>query len=263
MSSSTLKGLSVLITRSFEQSKTLVEKLTQAQAQSRLLPVMTIQPTLNDSSLCRALAIYDKAAFFIFTSVHAVNYAKRAIEREQKMWPPLQPVFAIGAATRERLNAEGCQHVLIPEGRFCSENLIDKIEAQTVVGQNVVIFGGANPRPFLGDTLSLRGLNVLHAACYQREALQFNWSLDEQYALLSGIDVILCASQAGFESLRQNIDVITQTQLMQKTFLVTSLRLKETLLKAGCTKSPIVADNFTDTSIMSALTLWYEEQKHG
>lgn len=263
--SSSLKGLSILIARSLEQSKTLVEKLTQADASPQVLSVMSIQPTLDEPSLVQALSVYDQADFFIFTSVHAVNYAKKAIVRKQKKWPPRQAIFAIGAATRNRLNAEGCQQVRIPEGRFCSENLVkllqDHIKANSKA--SVIIFGGAQPRSFLEEVLSQQGVTVIHAACYRREALQMDWSLDEQYTLLNKVDIIFCASQAGFESLRQNLAVAAQKQFMQKNFLVTSLRLKELLLKAGCIKTPIVADNFTDDSIMLALTRWYEEQKHG
>lgn len=257
-----LIGLKVLITRPKHQSVNLLNLLNKAGAIVFQLPVMNIVPTINHASVNDALEQYNHADIIIFTSSNAVTHAKLAIEHAERSWPPSQTILAIGEATRQMLNVSDCNKVIIPENDFSSEGLLNTKELQNIEDKTILIFGGANPRPFLEKQLKARGAQVIHAACYAREALPSQLTANEQMKLLNQIDVVICTSTEIVTNLIHSFDKRFHNQLFDKEFIVTSSRIQATLTASGYLKSPIIADNPTDHSIMSALTFWYEEHHH-
>jgi uroporphyrinogen-III synthase len=257
-----LLGLRVLVTRPAHQAVSLISALNQASATPLLLPVTTIIPTINDPSVGAALQQYEQANSIIFTSSNAVRNAILAINKANKSWPPVQSVFAIGPATCHSLNVSNCNNVIMPDIDFSSEGLLAKSELQHIKDNIIIIFGGANPRPLLATQLQQRGAHVLHAACYMRQPLTAQMDIKQQAELLNKVDIIVCTSNETLLNLIQAFDKGLHNQLFDKEFLVINSHMKTTLKGLGYIKSPIIADNPTDHSIMSALTLWYEEHHH-
>lgn len=257
-----LSGLRILITRPSFQAENLMFALKDAGATVMHFPVTDIIPTINCPSVMTALAYYETAISYIFTSKNAVDNAICALKQAGKLWPPTATVFAVGPTTREALIISGCENVIIPDQQFNSEGLLARAELQHIKNQTILIFGGENPRPLLANTLQQRGANVFHAACYRRAPLFTNISIAEQATLLHDIDVIVCTSHETLINLFEVFDSNLHNVLFDKEFLVINLSMQSFLAKLGYIKSPILADNPTDSSIMTALTRWYKEDRH-
>ncbi len=253
-----LTGLRVLITRPAAQAAPLFHVLKEARAIPFLLPIIGIHSRLDDANLIAALNAYDNADYLIFTSVNAVIHAVTAIKAAKKSWPPSKTIFAIGSATRDHLYSEGCTQVIIPADTFCSENLLNEMASYPICDKLIIIFGGANPKKLLESTLKDWGAQVLHAICYERRPEKIKMNLSEQNNLLDNSDVFLCTSNEILANFLQIFDKELHCRLFKKPFLVVSHEMVQSLKKMGYTKSPIIADNPTDSGIMTALTHWYE-----
>ncbi|NNM59160.1 MAG: uroporphyrinogen-III synthase [Legionellales bacterium] len=258
-----LTDLRVLITRPATQANTLIQMLNEAHAIPRLLPMVAIHSRFDDPSLTLALNAYDAAEYLIFTSVNAVTHAIMAIKQAKKQWPPSKIIFAVGSTTRDCLQDQGCTEVIIPDGKFCSENLLHKIASYPIRDKLMIIFGGAHPRSLLESTLKKQNAQVLHAICYERHQEVIKMDLTQQHELLDSIDVFVFTSDEILVCFMQIICDELHDQLFKKPFLIISRRMHQTLQRMGYTKSPIIADNPTDSGIMAALTHWYEEYHHG
>lgn len=257
-----LPSLRILVTRPRHQAAGLIKQLQQAQALPVLFPVMTIKPLTHTPTLQQALQHYEQADFLIFTSTNAVDCMLPILKNAGKNWPPLSPVLAIGSATKNHLAKNGCRQIITPDQQFSTEGLLQKINTFNMANKTVIIFGGAHPRLLLESSLTQLGATVIHAACYQREALAIDLDINQQLTLLQSIDIILCNSVQTVDYLVAIFTGKARNILFNKHFISASARIAQHLIKLGTTNLPIIADNPDDNSIMSALTLWYKEYHH-
>lgn len=253
-----LAGLNILICRPPRQTQELTSALIEVGAKIRLLPVIDILPVDSDA-LVTAIKQQATPDILIFTSANAVIPAKTASLEAGLNWPPTSILIAIGEATANKLKAEDCPEVYFP-AMMSSEGLLDYSLLQQVEDKSISIFGGADPRPLLQQTLCERGARVNYITCYKRLFIQHNLSYKQQEALLNQTDVFIITSVEILQGLIKNFDQSLLHVLWDKVFLIINPRLLEALNAQGYTKLPIIADNPSNTSIIKALTSWYKDQ---
>ncbi len=158
----------VLITRPLELALPLAEKIKVMGMEPEIFPVIEIQPTSLQSTLCATLKTLNAVDIAIWVSQAAVNYSAPLIHQHWKILPPVQWA-AIGAGTAQALEQHGLKPVIVPKHPpYESEALLALSPFQTVKNQKILIFRGNGGRNLLMDTLQQRGATVQAVETYQR-----------------------------------------------------------------------------------------------
>jgi len=156
-----LAGVSVLVTRTAEQSDALAGPLRALGAEVIALPVIEVADPLDTTALDVALADIRSYGWVVLTSTNGVD---RFFERLRTQHAPEDVLdgvrFAVvGSATAKRLVARGCQPDLIPED-FRAEGLVDAFRATGVAGTRILIPRAAEAREVLPEQLATLGAHV-------------------------------------------------------------------------------------------------------
>ncbi|HEX9398142.1 MAG TPA: uroporphyrinogen-III synthase [Burkholderiales bacterium] len=152
-----LAGRGVVVTRPSALAAGLAARIEAAGGRAIRFPAIKIEDLPRPAALKRT-ASYDLAIFISPTAVDkAVGDGRR--------WPR---VAAVGAGTRQALEARGVSPVIAPQGEADSEALLALPELRQVAGQRVLIVRGEGGRALLGETLTKRGARVEYAECYRR-----------------------------------------------------------------------------------------------
>jgi uroporphyrinogen-III synthase len=117
--------------------------------------------------VARLLAGLDRFALAIFVSANAVEKGLAAVRRSGP-WPRALAVAAIGEATAEALRNSGFGTVIYPHERHDSDALLALARLQSVKGEDLIVFHGANGRERLKEVLEARGARVAYAEVYRR-----------------------------------------------------------------------------------------------
>jgi uroporphyrinogen-III synthase len=257
----TLPHLHILVTRPEHQSQALVDRLVQAGALPLCVPSIAIQPLEDNSDLLYAAQQLPRTDIVIFTSANAVRYAVPMIKKHASVWPPSIMTLAIGEGTQRCLAEYGWREVITPTETFNSEALLRLPPLQYPHHKQIVIFCGTHPRPLLAKALTQRQAHVHLAFCYERVCPNIDITPLLEQLKHGKVDVIISTSN---ESLLNLFAMFGshKTWLLNIPILVISPRMAATLMTLGYSRQPIVAQTATDSSIMAALTQWYEEQHH-
>jgi len=167
MSSSSLAGRRVVLTRPAGQAGELAAQIRAAGGEPVLFPTLEI---LEVSDLRPLSALIDRLHSFdlaVFISANAVDRGL-ALVRARRSWPAGLRVATVGRASARALRRHGFDAVIVPEQGFDSEALLALPELQHMAGKRVVIFRGEGGRELLAQTLVARGAAVEYAECYRR-----------------------------------------------------------------------------------------------
>lgn len=254
-----LQKAKILITRPREQTQALSKQIKNLGGEVILLPTIEIVKTANQTLLeqeIKDLINYDLA---IFISPNAVIYALPFIHKHWPTWPTSLKVGVIGESTGKKLYEQGIPVNFCPAQHFNSEAFLALPALQNIVGKKIILFKGEGGRELLASTLKARGAFVKEASVYRRQLPS------EQMKLLlpkAQIDIIICTSYAGLQNLITIIGAKYRSWLLNMSLLVASERLAALAKNLGFVKSPLIADNATDTAIIDALITW-QEKLHG
>ncbi len=147
----------VVVTRPGALAAGLADRIEAAGGRAIRFPAIETEDLPLPDALQRA-ASYD---LVIFVSPTAVDKATR----DGRRWPR---AAAVGAGTRQALEARGIAPVIAPQGEADSEALLALPELRQVAGQRVLIVRGQGGRALLGESLAARGAWVDYAECYRR-----------------------------------------------------------------------------------------------
>ncbi|MBY0577858.1 MAG: uroporphyrinogen-III synthase [Burkholderiales bacterium] len=172
---SPLTDIAVLVTRPARQADNLVEGIERAGGKAVVFPAIEIGDIEDDGTLRSVLGRLDEFDLAIFISPNAVE---KALGRIGAL-PPGLGLAAVGKSSLAALESSGAKNVLVPEGRYDSEGLLELPELAAVQGKRIVIFRGVGGREALGEELKARGAWVEYAECYRRLVPEARISLDE------------------------------------------------------------------------------------
>jgi uroporphyrinogen III methyltransferase/synthase len=167
-----LFGRRVVVTRSQEQARELVERLENAGAQPIQAPTFRLTPAEDPEAIDRAAASISEYEWVVFESANAVARFLSALGRGPRDLRALGGVSicAIGPSTADRLLAAGIKaDVVMPE--FATEPIGDAIEARAPVsGQRVLVIRPDHLRDVVGEDLARRGASVTDLVAYRTAA---------------------------------------------------------------------------------------------
>ena len=153
----------VVLTRPQADSERLSQALQREGFQTRVMPIMTIEPIpAAEQALAPSLS---NDALCIFISANAVRFGLPKLGPELARCPNLT-VIAVGNKTRDTLTAEGIQ-AQVP-ARADSEGLLAMPALCAPDSRDVVIVKGEGGRELLASELTRRGARVTEWACYRR-----------------------------------------------------------------------------------------------
>ncbi len=164
-----LFGRRIVVTRSREQARDLVEGLENLGAQAIEAPMFRLAPPEDPESVDRAAASVDTYDWVVFESANAVARFFSVLTSGPRDLRALGrvSVCAIGASTAERLSANGIKpDVIVPEFRV--EAITDAIGAKApLASQRVLIVRPDHLRDALADDLTRRGASVTDLVAYR------------------------------------------------------------------------------------------------
>ena len=249
MTTKTLAGLGIAITRPVDQAKKLSALITEAGGTPISFPLIAITPLKDYSQFEAVINEIETYDWAIFISSNAVQ---NGMPRLVKASIPKNLNFAaIGPVTATELESFGIKHVLIPNGRFDSESLLTLPEMTDVTGKKILIFRGVGGRDVLAETLKARGAQVTFAECYQRINPQTNCDLlANLYHEKKLHDIVVTSSEA----MRHLLDLAGDADWLRNvTLCVNHARIAEYPLQLGL--KVLVANAPGDEAMLALLQI--------
>lgn len=164
-----LFGRRIVVTRSREQARELVDELEGFGAQAIEAPALRLVPPEDPEAVDRAAASVAGYNWVVFESASAVARFLSALARGPRDLRALGGVAicAIGASTAERLAMHGVKpEVVLPEFRV--DAIVDAMTSKAPLsGQRVLIVRPDHLRDVLADELSHRGAAVTDLVAYR------------------------------------------------------------------------------------------------
>lgn len=258
--SSSLAGVRVLVTRPRDQAQNLTRLIEQRGGEAILFPVIEIAEPQDTQALLGVIDRLAEFALIVFISPNAVNRAMNLILARGGL-PPGARVACIGRGSARELKHFGVENLIVPQGRFDSEALLELPELQQVAGRRIVIFRGDGGRELLGDTLEARGARIEYAECYRRvrpntdtTPLLRRWARGE-------IDIVSVTSVQGLHNLFDMLGKAGQHWLIRTPIVVVSERMAEVCRELGFKTKPQVAVSASDEAILETIEAWHAAQK--
>ena len=164
-----LFGRRIVVTRSREQARDLVEGLENLGALAIEAPSFRLAPPEDPEAVDRAAASVDGYDWVVFESANAVARFFSALTRGPRDLRAFGKVSvcAIGASTAESIAEQGIKpDIVIPEFRV--ESIADALGAKSsLVDQRVLIVRPDHLRDVLAEDLSGRGASVTDLVAYR------------------------------------------------------------------------------------------------
>ncbi|MEC5399164.1 uroporphyrinogen-III synthase [Uliginosibacterium sp. H1] len=163
-----LSGRCLAVARPREQTEALAAALTAAGADVWRLHLLHIEALADTTPLHQVGQRLSDYQIAFFVSPNAVRHAMAVLQRYE--WPQALQVATIGPGSADALRESGFDTVLVPEGQFDSEAVLDlpAFSEHAVRGRRVLILRGDGGRELLADTLRKRGATVDAVQCYRR-----------------------------------------------------------------------------------------------
>lgn len=164
-----LFGRRIVVTRSREQARDLVEGLENLGAQAIESPTFRLAPPEDPEAVDRAAASIDGYDWVVFESANAVSRFFSALTRGPRDLRALGrlSICAIGASTAEWLTTNGFKpDVVVPEFRV--ETISEALGARgPLADQRILIVRPDHLRDVLADDLGRRGASVTDLVAYR------------------------------------------------------------------------------------------------
>ena len=123
-----LNGINILVTRPEHQSHFLTESIRKLGGNPIIFPVLEISDIKDKAPLLKLIQQLEEYDLAIFVSPNAVHKAMRFIQtyRESHRTLPATLKFAaVGKGSADALKEYGINQVIIPDGCFDSEALLN------------------------------------------------------------------------------------------------------------------------------------------
>lgn len=245
----------VLVTRPQGQGGALRVALEAAGCNAYSQPLLELRalPRLSPAQRQHLIDL-DLYQHVIFVSGNAVNFGMDCIEDYWPQIPQGLTWYAVGDATAARLGEFGIE-ANTPGTNMSSEGLLALPGLQSVAGQRILIIKGEGGRATLRDELGRREAKVEELACYRRCCPEM--AAGELAARLRRwrIQLIMISSGEGFGNLQALLSPQETTKFRKLVLIVPSERVAE-MARAGGFQQILIAENASDTAMISALEEW-------
>jgi uroporphyrinogen III methyltransferase/synthase len=249
-----LAGKRVVITRSPQQAREMLQELTEAGAEPLLLPCVAFSPASDPAALDDALRSLAQFEWVIFTSQNAIEAcAQRAdsIAVSLKQVNPSPSVAAVGPATANAAIRAGFRVDVVAK-QFRGEELAAEL-GTSLAGKRVFLPRSNCAGPELPSALTTLGANVTEVIAYENGLPK---TIDRAVlgAVRSGkVDVVTFFSPSAFRNLTRELGLESMRQLTGRVALaaigpVTAKAMQEDGLGAD-----IVAEQAEPSALIGAI----------
>lgn len=177
MTSDSLTGLHVLVTRPIEQQQTLRERIEDRGGKVLSLPLIDIQPLQQASEIQAAtekIQHLDNYQILIFVSSNAAKFGAELINSYWPQFPIGLSMLAIGPATAKCLSSLLDADIIQADFGVTSEDLLKLPLLSDVSEKKIGIVRGQGGRELLADTLRARGARVDYLETYRRTDVDYD-----------------------------------------------------------------------------------------
>lgn len=257
-----LKGKTIVITRTIEQSKESASALTSLGANVIIVPTLEIVPPTDWSKFDSVIAHPEKIDFIIFTSVHAVQmFSKRCKEIGALINYNRTKVVAVGNKTSSYCHKNNINVNIIPE-KFSAEGVIESLSKYNL--KNKVVF---IPRSAIGREELPLGLKDLGAII--KSVPVYNVAIpsgDNVRASLqqldsSQVDLFIFTSPSTFENFLQIADVKNPFQYFSRFDIAAIGPTTKEVIESKKVKVKILPDEFTINGLTKKIVDYYTNHK--
>jgi uroporphyrinogen III methyltransferase/synthase len=212
-----LAGISVLVTRTMEQSTGLVEYLTSRGAEVIVIPAVSISPLAEPEGFSSAMARADSYDFLVLTSVNGVVCTHRLLDREGINPQDLPPALCVGKKTANAWEKAGGTVAAYPE-QYTAGALLEAL-GDDLGDRSFLILRPEVVKTRLGQAMRSLGASVEEIVIYRTVPSEAGAEVLKELVLGGKPDTIFFASpsaidgiltMAGREDVAQSPAVIEQ-----------------------------------------------------
>ena len=257
-----LKGKTVVITRTIEQSRESAAALTNLGANVIIFPTLEIVPPSDWSKFDSIVSHPDRIDFIIFTSVHAVQmFSKRIQEIGAIINYNQTKVVAVGTKTSAYCHKNNINVNIIPD-KFSSEGVIDALSKYNLKNKVVFIPRSAIGREELPMGLKELGAIIKSVPVYN-VAIPSGDNLKPNIQLLeaSDIDLFIFTSPSTFENFLQIANLKNPFQYFSKYDVAAIGPTTKEAIESKKVKVKILPDEYTINGLTKKIVEYYNNHK--
>jgi uroporphyrinogen III methyltransferase/synthase len=253
-----LKGKTIVITRTIEQSRESASALTSLGANVIIIPTLEIVPPSDWGKFDSALSHPEKIDFVIFTSVHSVDmFSKRCREIGVTLNYNRTKVAAVGSKTSAHCHKNNIYVSIIPE-TFSAEGVIDALSNYNLKNKIVFI-----PRSMIGREELPKGLKDLGAVI--KSVPVYNVSIPTKEKLqhsleilnTTKVDLFIFTSPSTFENFLQIAEIKNPYQYFSKFDIAAIGPTTKDAIEAKKVKVKILPEEYTINGLIKKIVEHY------
>jgi len=257
-----LKGKTIVITRTIEQSRESASALISLGANVIIIPTLEIVPPGDWSKFDSVLYHPEKIDFIIFTSVHSVEmFSKRCREIGASINFNRTKVVAVGNKTSSYCHKNNINVSIIPE-KFSAEGVFEALSKYNL--KNKVVF---IPRSAIGREELPKGLKDLGAII--KSVPVYNVSIpggdqlkgNLQELNSSDVDLFIFTSPSTFENFLQIANIKNPYQYFGRFDVAAIGPTTKEAIEAKKVKVKILSDEYTINGLIKKIVEHYSNHK--
>ncbi len=257
-----LKGKTIVITRTVEQSKESASALTSLGAKVIIVPTLEIVPPTDWTKFDSVVSHPEKIDFIIFTSVHAVQmFAKRCWDIGALINYNRTKVVAVGNKTSSYCHKHNISVNIVPD-KFSAEGVIEALSKYNL--KNKVVF---IPRSAIGREELPKGLKDLGAII--KSVPVYNVSIPAGDRLKenlnelnsANVDLFIFTSPSTFENFLQIANVKNPFQYFNRFDVAAIGPTTKEAIESKKVKVKILPDEYTINGLTKKIVEYYSNHK--
>jgi len=253
-----LFGKRIVVTRSPEQARELIDELENLGAQAISAPTFRPAPADDPEAIDRAAASVDEYHWVVFESAGAVTRFLAALTNGPRDLRALGRVgiCAMGASTADRLTANGIKpDVALPELR--PDAIVEAMTAKgAIAGQRILVVRPDHLRGVVGEELERHGAIVADLIAYRTEAAPADSpAAQELYRLLleGQVDAVTFTSPTAVRRFASLIGEEQASDLLNTTVVAAIGPVTAAAAQEMGIRDTLVPDSYTVQGLVQAL----------
>jgi len=253
-----LFGRRIVVTRSKEQARELVDSLEALGAEAIEAPTFRLAPPEDPEAVERAAASVDQYRWVVFESANSVTRFLSAQQRGPRDLRAFGPVSicAMGPSTADELARYGLKaDLVVPE--HGDESLGDRLAARgPLEGQRVLIVRPDHQHDALTDALRRHGASITDLVAYRTTAATpESPAVQDLYRLMleGRIDAVTFTSPTAVTRLAKLLGKEQAADLLNTTVVAAVGPVTAAAARALGIHTPIVAERFTIDGLVEAI----------
>ena len=257
-----LKGKTIVITRTIEQSQESAAALTNLGANVIIVPTLEIVPPSDWGKFDSVVAHPERIDFIIFTSVHSVQmFSRRCKEIGALINYNRTKVVAVGNKTSSYCHKNNINVNIIPD-KFSAEGVIEALSKYNM--KNKVVF---IPRSAIGREelpLGLKNLGaIIKSVPVYNVAIPSGENVRPSLQQLDStkVDLFIFTSPSTFENFLQIADVKNPFQYFSRFNVAAIGPTTKEAIESKKVRVNILPDEFTINGLTKKITEYYSNHK--